>query len=181
MAWAKSQFVQQSACQNSAAVACDVIAAAFCANQPGHLGVQAQVHRCTIRMRVSVTFSICGYTVALRAGMIKVVGIVVLSALFLGERDIFTVRCGLGMIAVMLAASRLHTALLKVVADGKLMVEEHFNARCKQSGYTSPQQVLQQRALIGHRPKLIRVIRLQDGGGLQLGSPGILNVLVCQH
>lgn len=27
------------------------------------------------------------------AGMVKVVGIVVLSALFLGERDLFTVRC----------------------------------------------------------------------------------------
>ena len=74
--------------------------------------------------------------------MIKVVGIVVLSALLLGERDIFTVRCGLGTIAVMLAASRQHTALLQVVAGGRLMVEQHFSARCKQSGYTSPQQVL---------------------------------------
>ena len=141
MAWAKSQFVQQSACQSSAALACDVTAAALCANRPGHSGVQAQIDRCTMRMRVSVTSSICPYTVALRAGMIKVVGIVVLSALFLGERDIFTVRCGLGMIAVMLAASRLHTALLQVVAGGMLMVEQHFNARCKQSGYTLPQQV----------------------------------------
>ena len=89
------------------------------------------------------------------------------------------------MTAVMLAASRLHTAQLQVAAGGKerpLVDDQHLMHAVSSLGtlsrYCSEERVERESV---RRPELIYVIRLQDGGGLHLGSPGILNVLVCQH